>query len=89
MHMTDSLSDATRPTAVGVQWLRPQATAPPPLQAAANARAFDLMDVTVQFLSSSATALVLQGIIFVVLLTSETLYGRFAIFQQKAGAERT
>ncbi len=36
-----------------------------------------------------ATALVLQGIIFVVLLTSETLYGRFAIFQQKAGAERT
>ncbi|MCI5076142.1 MAG: ABC transporter permease [Oricola sp.] len=36
-----------------------------------------------------ATALVLQGIIFVVLLTSETLYGRFAIFQQKAGADRT
>jgi hypothetical protein len=33
--------------------------------------------------------LVLQGIIFVVLLASETLYGRFAIFQQKAGAERT
>ena len=31
-----------------------------------------------------ATALVLQGIIFVVLLTSETLYGRFAIFQAKA-----
>lgn len=36
-----------------------------------------------------ATALVLQGIIFVVLLTSETLYGRFAIFQPKSGAERT
>jgi general nucleoside transport system permease protein len=35
-----------------------------------------------------ATALVLQGIIFVVLLTSETLYGRFAIFQPKAEAER-
>jgi general nucleoside transport system permease protein len=36
-----------------------------------------------------ATALVLQGIIFVVLLTSETLYGRFAMFQPKAEAERT
>jgi hypothetical protein len=32
---------------------------------------------------------VLQGIIFVVLLTSETLYGRFAMFQPKAEAERT
>jgi general nucleoside transport system permease protein len=35
-----------------------------------------------------ATALVLQGIIFVVLLASETLYGRFAIFQPKMEAER-
>ena len=30
-----------------------------------------------------ATALVLQGIIFVVLLASETVYGRFALFQPK------
>lgn len=36
-----------------------------------------------------ATALVLQGIIFVVLLASETLYGRFAIFRQKTEADRT
>jgi general nucleoside transport system permease protein len=36
-----------------------------------------------------ATALVLQGIIFVVLLTSETAYGRFAIFQPKLEAART
>lgn len=36
-----------------------------------------------------AAALVLQGIIFVVLLASETLYGQTAIFQQKAEAERT
>jgi simple sugar transport system permease protein len=36
-----------------------------------------------------ATVLVLQGIIFVVLLTSDTLYGRFAIFQQKATGDRT
>ena len=28
-----------------------------------------------------ATVLVLQGLIFVVLLVSETLYGRFKIFQ--------
>jgi ABC-type uncharacterized transport system permease subunit len=31
-----------------------------------------------------ATVLVLQGLIFVVLLTSETLYGRFSIFKPKA-----
>jgi simple sugar transport system permease protein len=36
-----------------------------------------------------ATVLVLQGIIFVVLLTSDSLYGRFAIFQQKATGDRT
>ena len=36
-----------------------------------------------------ATVLVLQGLIFVVLLTSETLYGRFAIFQPRAGSDRT
>ncbi len=36
-----------------------------------------------------ATALVLQGIIFVVLLASETLHGRFAIFQPKAEVDRT
>ena len=36
-----------------------------------------------------ATALVLQSIIFVVLLTSETLYGRFAIFRPRAAPERT
>ena len=32
-----------------------------------------------------ATVLVLQGLIFVVLLTSETLYGRFSIFKPRAG----
>ena len=31
-----------------------------------------------------ATVLVLQGLIFVVLLTSETLYGRFSIFKPRA-----
>lgn len=36
-----------------------------------------------------ATALVLQGIIFVVLLASDTLYGRFAIFQSRTGGDRT
>jgi general nucleoside transport system permease protein len=36
-----------------------------------------------------ATTLVLQGIIFVVLLTSETLYGRFAIFRPKLQQDRT
>lgn len=36
-----------------------------------------------------ATALVLQGIIFVVLLASDSLYGRFAIFQPKISTERT
>lgn len=36
-----------------------------------------------------ATALVLQGIIFVVLLASETLQGRFAIFQPKTEIDRT
>ena len=36
-----------------------------------------------------ATVLVLQGLIFVVLLTSETLYGRFAIFNPKKGTDRT
>jgi simple sugar transport system permease protein len=36
-----------------------------------------------------ATVLVLQGIIFVVLLASETLYGRFKLFQPEARGERT
>ena len=36
-----------------------------------------------------ATVLVLQGFIFVVLLTSETLYGRFSIFRSTTGPERT
>ena len=36
-----------------------------------------------------ATALVLQGIIFVVLLASDSLYGRFAIFQPSINTERT
>ncbi|GAB5375758.1 MAG: ABC transporter permease [Acuticoccus sp.] len=36
-----------------------------------------------------ATALVLQGIIFVVLLASDTLYGRFSIFQSKGRGDRT
>lgn len=36
-----------------------------------------------------ATVLVLQGLTFVVLLVSETLYGRFKIFQVKGAAERT
>ena len=31
-----------------------------------------------------ATVQVLEGLIFVVLLTSETLYGRFSIFKPKA-----
>ena len=31
----------------------------------------------------NATVLVLQGIIFIVILLSETLYGRFRIFQPK------
>lgn len=35
-----------------------------------------------------ATVLVLQGFIFVVLLASETLYGRFAIFRMDAGRSR-
>jgi general nucleoside transport system permease protein len=35
-----------------------------------------------------ATVLVLQGLIFVVLLTSETLYGRFAIFRPGTGRDR-
>jgi ABC-type uncharacterized transport system permease subunit len=35
-----------------------------------------------------ATVLVLQGLIFVVLLTSETLYGRFAIFRAGSGRDR-
>ena len=35
-----------------------------------------------------ATVLVLQGLIFVVLLTSETLYGRFAIFRPSGGRDR-
>jgi general nucleoside transport system permease protein len=33
--------------------------------------------------------LVLQGLIFVVLLTSETLYGRFAIFRASTSRDRT
>ena len=36
-----------------------------------------------------ATVLVLQGLTFVVLLVSETLYGRFAIFQVSGTADRT
>jgi general nucleoside transport system permease protein len=36
-----------------------------------------------------ATVLVLQGIMFVVVLASETLQGRFAIFRPKAEVERT
>jgi general nucleoside transport system permease protein len=36
-----------------------------------------------------ATVLVLQGLIFVVLLTSETLYGRFSIFKPSAEKDRT
>jgi ABC-type uncharacterized transport system permease subunit len=36
-----------------------------------------------------ATVLVLQGLIFVVLLTSETLYGRFAIFKPSRERDRT
>ena len=36
-----------------------------------------------------ATVLVLQGFIFIVLLISETLYGRFAIFRPDAPKERT
>ena len=36
-----------------------------------------------------ATVIVLQGFIFVVLLTSETLYGRFAIFKTKGERDRT
>jgi simple sugar transport system permease protein len=36
-----------------------------------------------------ATVLVLQGLTFVVLLTSETLYGRFEIFQVSGTADRT
>jgi ABC-type uncharacterized transport system permease subunit len=36
-----------------------------------------------------ATVLVLQGLIFVVLLTSETLYGRFAFFKPTKGRDRT
>src|SRR5690606_29972903 len=36
-----------------------------------------------------ATVLVLQGIIFVVLLASETLYGRIKLFQPQASGDRT
>ena len=36
-----------------------------------------------------ATVLVLEGLTFVVLLTSETLYGRFKIFQVSGTADRT
>ena len=36
-----------------------------------------------------ATVQVLEGLIFVVLLTSETLYGRFSIFKPRAGIDRT
>jgi ABC-type uncharacterized transport system permease subunit len=38
---------------------------------------------------SDATVLVLQGLTFVVLLTSETLYGRFKIFQPPTTGDRT
>ena len=36
-----------------------------------------------------ATVLLLQGLTFVVLLMSETLYGRFKIFQVRGAADRT
>jgi ABC-type uncharacterized transport system permease subunit len=36
-----------------------------------------------------ATVLVLQGLIFIVLLTSETLYGRFAFFKPTKNKDRT
>jgi simple sugar transport system permease protein len=36
-----------------------------------------------------ATVLVLEGLIFVVLLTSETLYGRFSIFKPPTAKDRT
>jgi ABC-type uncharacterized transport system permease subunit len=36
-----------------------------------------------------ATVQVLEGLIFVVLLTSETLYGRFSIFKPRTGNDRT
>jgi simple sugar transport system permease protein len=36
-----------------------------------------------------ATVLLLQGLTFVVLLASETLYGRFALFNPRVAAERT
>ena len=36
-----------------------------------------------------ATVLVLQGLVFLVLLVSETLYGRFKIFQVASAADRT
>jgi ABC-type uncharacterized transport system permease subunit len=36
-----------------------------------------------------ATVLVLQGLVFLVLLASETLYGRFKIFQVSSAADRT
>jgi simple sugar transport system permease protein len=36
-----------------------------------------------------ATVLVLQGFVFVVLLTSETLYGRFSIFKPSVERDRT
>ena len=36
-----------------------------------------------------ATVLVLQGLIFIVLLTSETLYGRFSIFKAVKERDRT
>ena len=36
-----------------------------------------------------ATVLVLQGMTFIVLLMSETLYGRFKIFQVRGAADRT
>jgi simple sugar transport system permease protein len=36
-----------------------------------------------------ATVQVLEGLIFVILLTSETLYGRFSIFKPRAARDRT
>ena len=36
-----------------------------------------------------ATVLVLQGLIFIVLLASETLYGRFSFFRDDKSKERT
>jgi simple sugar transport system permease protein len=36
---------------------------------------------------SDATVLVFQGIVFLVILYSESLYGRFKIFQERTNAQ--